>query len=324
MCGNNMKNIFITGGAGLVGGHVVEEALRVAPDARIVVLVQALDPRSYFVSSGMKDRVTLVFGDIRDERTVRDCVFNYEIDTIFHLAAQPIVNVALANPRQTLDTNIMGTVNVLEAARTSGLVQAVVVASSDKAYGKAKFQPYTEDHPLEGLHPYDVSKSCTDLIARTYATCYDLPIIVTRFGNIFGPGDLNLNRLVPGAMRALALNEDLLIRSDGTLTRDFVYVKDVAYVYVMLAQRAREYGGQAFNCTSGIHKSVIDMLDTISVAVGQPVPHRILNEAKHEIPEQALSDQKLRNTFQWKPSIAFDQAIRDTYEWYKALFSSHL
>jgi CDP-glucose 4,6-dehydratase len=319
-----MKNVFVTGGAGLVGGHVVEEIFRVAPDARIVVLVQTLDPRSYFLSSGLKDRVTLVFGDIRTEQTVRDCVFNYEIDTIFHLAAQPIVNVALANPRQTLDTNIMGTVNVLEAARTSPLVQAVVVASSDKAYGKAKFQPYTEDHPLEGLHPYDVSKSCTDLIARTYATCYGSPVIVTRFGNIFGPGDLNLNRLVPGAMRALALDEELVIRSDGTLTRDFVYVKDVAHVYVMLAQHAKEYRGQAFNCTSGVHKSVADMLNTIGVAVGRPVPHRILNTMQHEIPEQALSDKKLRDLFQWEPSIPFDQAIRDTYDWYHQLFSSHL
>lgn len=318
-----MQNVLVTGGTGLVGGHVIDEMLRVNPRAKVVVLVQFLDPRSYFVSSGLKDRVTLVFGDIRDDHTVRDCVFNHEIDTIFHLAAQPIVQVALANPRQTWDTNLMGIVNVMEAARTNKLVKAVVVASSDKAYGDAKFQPYTEDHPLEGLHPYDTSKSCTDLIARSYAKCYDVPVVVTRFGNIFGPGDLNFNRLIPGAMMALATGEDLLIRSDGKLTRDFVYVKDVAHVYVMLAEQADKYKGEAFNCTSGVNKSVIDMLEFIGEALHRPVPYTILNEAKYEIPDQALSDRKIRETFNWKPRLKLEETLRETWEWYAELFRHH-
>jgi CDP-glucose 4,6-dehydratase len=315
-----MQNVFITGGAGLVGGHVISEVFRVNPQADVTVLVQSMDPRSFFVSSGLNDRVRIVFGDVRDERTVRDGVFNFEADTIFHLAAQPLVNVALVNPRQTWDTNLMGTVNVMEAARTSANVKAVVVASSDKAYGAAKFQPYTEDHPLEGLHPYDTSKSCVDLIARSYAVCYGVPVVVTRFGNIFGPGDLNFNRLVPGAMMALATGRELLIRSDGTLTRDFVYVKDVAKVYVMLARRAAEHAGQAFNCTSGVNMSVSDMLGFIGRTLNRPVPHRILNEMRHEIPVQSLSDRKLRDAFGWTPAFTPGHAVRETWEWYEKLF----
>jgi CDP-glucose 4,6-dehydratase len=271
-----MQNVFITGGAGLVGGHVISEVFRVNPQADVTVLVQSMDPRSFFVSSGLNDRVRIVFGDVRDERTVRDGVFNFEADTIFHLAAQPLVNVALVNPRQTWDTNLMGTVNVMEAARTSANVKAVVVASSDKAYGAAKFQPYTEDHPLEGLHPYDTSKSCVDLIARSYAVCYGVPVVVTRFGNIFGPGDLNFNRLVPGAMMALATGRELLI--------------------------------------------VSDMLGFIGRTLNRPVPHRILNEMRHEIPVQSLSDRKLRDAFGWTPAFTPGHAVRETWEWYEKLF----
>lgn len=320
-CGaHDMKNIFITGGTGLVGSHVVEAVLNAHPGARVVVLVQSVDPRSYFVQQGLRDRVVQVFGDVRDARTVRDAIFNFECDTIFHLAAQPIVSVALANPRETWETNLMGTVNVMEAARTSPWVKAVVVASSDKAYGAAKFQPYTEDHPLEGLHPYDTSKSATDLIARSYATCYGVPVVVTRFGNIFGPGDLNWNRLVPGAMRALATGEELILRSDGTLTRDFVYVKDVADVYVLLAQHAEAQKGHAFNCTSGVNDTVLGMLERVHQSVGKRVPYRIENNAKHEIPVQSLSDEKLRRLFGWQPKTTFENALRETEAWYTAFF----
>lgn len=314
------KVILITGGTGLVGGHVVEAALAKYPNAQIIVLVQSINPESYFAERGFEKRVTCLYGDIRDARTVRDAVFNFQCDTILHLAAQPIVSIALQNPRETWETNLMGTVNVMEAARTSPWVKSVVVASSDKAYGEAKFQPYTENHPLEGLHPYDASKSATDLIARSYATCYGTPVVVSRFGNIFGPGDMNWNRLIPDIFRTCATGEMLQIRSNGLLTRDFVYVKDVADVYLLLAEQAPAHKGEAFNCTSGIHESVLGMVDRISHAVSMPVPHTVLNEAQHEIPVQSLSDEKLRRTFGWAPKQSLDDALRETWVWYKALF----
>lgn len=317
------KTILVTGGTGLVGGHVVEAALTKYPGAHVVVLVQSIQPQSYFAERGLEKRVTCVYGDVRDARTVRDAVLNFQCDTILHLAAQPIVNVALANPHETWETNLMGTVNVLEAARTSPWVKAIVVASSDKAYGDAKFQPYTEEHPLEGLHPYDASKSATDLIARSYARCYGMPVVVSRFGNIFGPGDLNWNRLVPGIMRARATGETFMIRSNGLLTRDFVYVKDVADVYLLLAEHAPQYKGEAFNCTSGVHGSVLDMVERIGRVTGMPVPHKVLNEAQYEIPAQSLSDRKLRETFGWAPAQPFDTALHETWEWYRTLLERH-
>jgi CDP-glucose 4,6-dehydratase len=312
-----MQNVFITGGCGLVGGHVVEEVLRVHPEAKVFVLARSSDPESYFRRQGLDRRVTTYVGDIRDERVVRDIVYNEEIDTIFHLAAQPLVTVALANPRQTWETNLIGTLNVLEAARGNARIRSVVVASSDKAYGKAKFLPYTEDHPLHGLHPYDASKSCVDLMSQTYATCYGVPVIVSRFGNIYGPGDFNFNRLIPGAMKALATGRPLELRSNGRLTRDFVYVKDVARGYLLLEANAKQFAGHAFNITSGVNMSVIRMLDEIGRIVGRPVPMTILDNAQHEIPLQSLSDEKIRTLLGWRPTRTLDQAIAETWEWYR-------
>ncbi|MFA5935793.1 MAG: GDP-mannose 4,6-dehydratase [Patescibacteria group bacterium] len=314
-----MKNFFVTGGTGLVGGNLIEEILHDHPDAKIVTLVRSLDPMSYFVRNGYDTRVVLYYGDVRDANTIRDIVYNEEIDTIFHLAAQPIVNVALANPRDTWETNINGTINVMEAARGNAKIEAIVVASSDKAYGKANFLPYTEDHPLQGLHPYDASKSCTDLIARTYAVCYGVPVVVSRFGNIYGPGDLNFNRLIPGAMKALATGETLPIRSNGQMTRDFVYVKDVARGYLLLAANAKDIAGEAFNVTSGVTMSVVEMLTEIGRILSKPVPHEILNIAQHEIPLQTLSDEKIRTRLGWKPTRTLEQAINETWTWYRDL-----
>ena len=315
-----MKNVFVTGGTGLVGAHVVEEVLREKPDAKVVTLARSVDPRGYFCGQGLDKRVLFYSGDIRDEHTVRDIIYNEEIDTVFHLAAQPLVTVALANPRDTWTTNINGTLNVLEACRGNSRIESIVVASSDKAYGQAKFLPYTEDHPLHGLHPYDASKSCEDLMAQTYAACYGMPIVVSRFGNIFGPGDLNFNRLIPGIMHALATGKSLQIRSNGKQTRDFVYVKDVARGYLLLNRNATAHSGHAFNLTSGINRSAVAMIEEVGRVLGMPVPHEILDEVKHEIPEQALSDEKIRSALGWNSTIGLDQAIRDTWAWYERYF----
>ncbi len=317
-----MQNIFVTGGTGLVGAHVVEAILSKFPQANVVVLVYDMDPDSYFVRSGLRERVKLVYGDIRNASVVRDAIFSFEIDTVFHLAAQPLVTAALHNPLQTWETNIIGTVHVMEAVRTSPWIRSVVVASSDKAYGEPEFQPYTEAHPLNALHPYDTSKACTDMIARSYAQCYGTPVVVSRFGNIYGPGDLHWNRLIPGAMRALVSGEVLDIRSDGTLTRDYLYVKDVAQTYLLLAEKAKEYKGEAFNCTSNTHRSVIDMLKDIEAAAGKPVPHKILNTSAHEISHQSLSNEKLTNALdQALPQTDITTALQETWNWYKEVLS---
>ncbi|HEU0050814.1 MAG TPA: GDP-mannose 4,6-dehydratase [Patescibacteria group bacterium] len=316
-----MKHVFVTGGTGLVGGHVVEELLKAHPDANLVVLARSRDPKSYFFERGLDQRVILYTGDIRDEKLVRDIVFNEEIDTIFHLAAQPLVTVALANPRQTWETNLIGTLNILEAARGNTRIRSVVVASSDKAYGEAKFLPYTEDHPLHGLHPYDASKSCEDLMAQTYAKCYGVPVVVSRFGNIFGPGDLNFNRTIPGAMRALATGVPMEIRSSGHLVRDYVFVKDVARAYLLLEKAAETHAGHAFNVTSGINLSLIQMLNEMERVLAVSVPRIILNNASHEIPEQRLSDDKFRRELGWRPNYSLDEAIRETWSWYRTYFT---
>lgn len=216
----------------------------------------------------------------------------------------------------------MGTVHVMEAVRTSPWIRSVVVASSDKAYGEPEFQPYTEAHPLNALHPYDTSKACTDMIARSYAKCYGTPVVVSRFGNIYGPGDLHWNRLIPGAMRALVTGEALDIRSDGTLTREYVYVKDVAQTYILLAEKANQYKGEAFNCTSNTYRSVIDMLKEIENVIGKRVPHKILNTSAHEISHQSLSNQKLVSVLdQAPPQTNLATALEETWNWYKGILS---
>lgn len=311
------SRVFLTGATGLVGGHVTEALLKAYPGVQVTTIVQSMDPRSYLVQQGLDKRIGIYYGDIRDRKLVNDLVMREEIDTIIHLAAQPLVSVALQLPYETCETNFMGTLNVLEAARHSPNIRAIVLASTDKSYGRAVFQPYTEEHPLNALHPYDSSKAAADILARCYAQCYGMPIVVTRFGNIYGPGDLNFNRLIPGAMSALNSDVPLRLRSDGSMRRDFVYVKDVAEGYLLLAKNAKEHAGEAFNITSNVNMSVLEALERISSVVGKQVPFVIENTAKHEIPAQALSNEKIQSRLGWQPPHTFEDGIRETHEWYK-------
>lgn len=313
-----MQNILITGATGLVGAHLVEAARRAYPASRIVTVVQSLDPHSYYAQSQAAGSVVSYPGDLRNRELVRDVVYQEEIDTIFHLAAQPIVNVAKENPAETWTANLLGTLNVLEACRQNSRIKSVVVASSDKAYGDPLFQPYTEIHPLNALHPYDSSKACQDMMTRSYARCYGVPAVVTRFGNIFGPGDLHWNRLIPGLMRSIARREEFLVRSDGKATRDFVYVRDVANAYLAIGMRASEFVGEALNITSKTHLSVLGLIEQVQEALGMRVPVRILNEAKHEIQTQRVSDDRFRSLFPGFRDTPFQEAILQTWEWYKS------
>ena len=235
----NEKNILITGATGFVGSHIVERL--VSSNANVMALVRSQDPRSYFYSQNLHKKSIVVYGDLKDYDRITSLITRYEVETILHLGAQPIVGTALANPMETFRTNIEGTINILEGARNSKTVKQVVVASSDKAYGKSDKLPYTEDMPLLGSAPYEVSKSCADLISLSYAQTYGMPITVTRFGNIYGPGDLNFNRIVPGAIKAALTNSVLNIRSDGKMLREYLYVEDVVNGYLMLSHACREY-----------------------------------------------------------------------------------
>jgi CDP-glucose 4,6-dehydratase len=249
----------------------------------------------------------------------------FEIDTVFHLAAQTIVGIANRNPVSTFETNIQGTWTVLEACRRSPLVKQVIVASSDKAYGDCDVLPYTETTPLEGCHPYDVSKSCADLIAQTYAITYGLPVMVTRCGNFYGGGDLNWNRIVPGTIRSVLRGQRPVIRSDGNFVRDYFYVEDGAAAYMMLAERLaadRSLAGEAFNFSNELQITVLQLVDRILAALGSNLKPDIRNEASHEIRLQHLSAAKARDVLGWHPLLDLDSALGTTVGWYREFLQS--
>jgi len=313
------KNVLVTGAEGFKGSHLIQELNK--SGAKIVSLVRDFNPKSYFETQGLGEKSICVIGDLKDYRKIADIISKYEITTIFHLGAQPIVTTALLNPLETLETNIMGTVNVLEAARTYGNVKEIVVVSSDKAYGPAKDIPYKETARLEGKAPYDVSKSCADLIAQMYAKVYGLPIAVTRCANVFGPGDLNWNRIVPGTLKAILKGEPLEIRSDGKMVREYIYVKDVIAAYIEIAENIGRTKGEAFNIAGNNVMSVLEVVKRTSEILGKQVETKILNQAKTEIPEQYLDGNKIKNLLGWGVKTDFGNAIKETYEWYKEILN---
>jgi CDP-glucose 4,6-dehydratase len=315
------RNVLVTGCTGLLGSQLTQ--LLVEKRANIVGLVRDQVPRSNLVKTGILDRINVVRGCVEDYFTVERALNEYEIDTVFHLAAQTIVGIANRNPLSTFEANIKGTWCVLESCRHVPTVKRVVVASSDKAYGDQEKLPYDEAAPLRGSHPYDVSKSCADLLASTYYATYKLPVCVTRCGNFYGPGDLNFNRIVPGTIRSILNNEAPVIRSDGSYIRDYFYVKDGALAYMHLAEKMEDakIHGEAFNFSTELQISVLDLTKKILHIMGrddlQPV---ILNEAKNEIKHQYLSAKKAHSLLEWKPKYELDDALKETVAWYKKFF----
>jgi CDP-glucose 4,6-dehydratase len=263
-------------------------------------------------------------GRLERYEDVERAVNNSEVDTVIHLGAQPIVGAAARAPRHTFETNIQGTWNVLDACRLIGSrVQRVVVASSDKAYGAQPRLPYVEDMPLAGIQPYEVSKSCTDLIARSYAKTYGVPVAVARCGNIYGPGDLNWNRIVPGTMRSLIRGEQPVIRSDGSLIRDYLHVDDVTSAYLTLADRADTFSGEAFNFSDESPMSVLEVYTAICIAacMADEKP-TILGEASDEIAAQYLDSSKAHDLLGWTPTMSIGDGLARTFAWYQALLGT--
>jgi CDP-glucose 4,6-dehydratase len=314
------RRVFVTGATGLLGSELVGEL--VAQSAEVTCLVRDWVPASRLLASPVVSRTNLVCGDLLDADLLVRAINEYEIDTVFHLGAQTIVGAASRSPVGTFDANIRGTWNLLEACRVNArLVQRVVVASSDKAYGIADRLPYTEETPLQGLFPYDVSKSCADLIALSYFHSYQTPVVVTRCGNLWGPGDLNYNRLIPGTIRSALLDERPIVRSDGTLRRDYFYVRDAAHAYLSVAEQMleRNLAGQAFNFGNEQPLSVLEVVGIVLEVMGKPsLQPVILNEASREIPSQFLDCSKARRDLDWRPRYTFETGLAETVPWYRA------
>ena len=316
------RSVLVTGATGMVGSNLCRRLLD--EGARVVGLIADDDPTSELARSGTLSEMVVMSGRLERYDDVERAINNTEVDTVIHLGAQPIVGAAARAPRHTFETNIQGTWNVLDACRLIGSrVQRVVVASSDKAYGAQPVLPYVEDMPLAGVQPYEVSKSCTDLIALSYAKTYGLPVAVARCGNIYGPGDLNWNRIVPGTMRSLIRGEQPVIRSDGSLIRDYLHVDDVTDAYLTLADRADSFAGEAFNFSDEYPMSVLEIYAAICDAAGmsdeKPL---ILGEASDEISAQYLNASKARDLLGWAPTMSLGDGLAQTFGWYQSFLGA--
>ena len=314
------RNVFVTGCTGLLGSWLTKAL--VEKGANVTGLIRDLVPRSNLNWSGFGDKINVVRGEVEDYFLLERALNEYEIDTVFHLAAQTIVTIANRNPLSTFESNIKGTWNVLEACRRSPLIKRIVVASSDKAYGDQDKLPYTEDTPLEGKHPYDVSKSCADLLCRTYFETYKLPVCVTRCGNFYGGGDLNFNRIIPGTIRSVLYEEAPVIRSDGSLVRDYLYIEDGVEAYLVLAEKMEDLGvqGEAFNFSNEIQITVLELVEKILDIMKSDLKPRVLGEATNEIKHQYLSAKKARKILKWKPKYTLEEGLQKTITWYKNFF----
>ncbi len=318
------RPVFVTGATGLVGSWLVKKLVESRAD--VVCLVRDWVPQSELVRTGLIKRVKVVHGDIRDQAVLERVLGEHEIDTVMHLAAQTIVTIANRNPISTFETNIAGTWNLMEACRRSPKVKQVVVASSDKAYGDQEDLPYSEDTPLQGQHPYDVSKSCADLIAKTYAVSYDLPVAITRCGNFYGGGDLNWNRIIPGTIRSIMRGQRPVIRSNGQYVRDYFYAEDGAAVYMLLAEKLAKHSelrGEAFNFSNEIQMTVSQVVERILTLMDSNLQADVLNETNNEILHQYLSAEKARKLLNWSPLFTFDEGIKHTLAWYKKFLEAN-
>jgi CDP-glucose 4,6-dehydratase len=317
------RSVFVTGATGLLGSWLVKQLIE--SDANVVCLVRDWVPQSELVRSRRIEQVTTVRGDIIDRELVERTLGEYEVEVVFHLAAQTIVGIANRNPASTFSTNIEGTWNLLEACRRSSKVSSIVVASSDKAYGDQEHLPYNETMPLQGRHPYDVSKSCADLIAQTYAASYDLPVAITRCGNFYGGGDLNWNRVVPGTIRSILRGERPVVRSDGNFVRDYFYIEDGAAAYMLLAERLASYAalrGQAFNFSNESQVSVLEMVEMILRKMKSSLAPEVLNQASNEIRHQFLSAERARSALNWRPQFTLESGLDRTLAWYREFFGA--
>lgn len=318
------KKVLVTGATGLVGTWLVK--LLLAKKCHVVALVRDWNPQSALLRSDEINLLHVVTGELQSYATVERAINEYEIDTVFHLGAQTIVGAAFRSPLETFESNIRGSYMLLEACRQhASLVKRIVIASSDKAYGVSLQLPYTEDMPPLGRHPYDVSKSCTDLIAQTYFHTYQLPIVIARCGNIYGGADLNWSRIIPGTIKNLLADKRPLIRSDGSMTRDYIYVQDVVQAYLVLAESLHitKVRGEAFNFGPNQPCSVLSMVEKICHLMNRSeLTPIILNQVKAEIPHQYLCASKAQKYLNWTMQYSLEEGLKETINWYENYLSN--
>lgn len=290
--------------------------------ANVTGLVRDHVPQSNLYQGEHIKEMNIVRGSLEDLAVIERALGEYEIDTVFHLAAQAIVGVANRNPISTFEANILGTWNILEACRKHPLIKRVIVASSDKAYGDQENLPYDENMPLQGKHPYDVSKSCADLISHTYFHTYGLPVCITRCGNLYGGGDLNFNRIIPQTIQLVLNGEAPEIRSDGTFVRDYFYIEDAVQAYLLLAEKMEEnnLAGEAFNFSNEIQLTVLELVEKILKKMNSNLKPKVLNQGSNEIKHQYLSAEKARKLLNWTPAYTIDEGLEKTIEWYTEFF----
>lgn len=315
------RPVFVTGCTGLLGSWLTEALI--GKEACVTGLIRDYVPSSNLVRSGMHSRINVVRGELEDFALIQRVLNEYEIDTVFHLGAQTIVPIANMNPLSTFEANIKGSWNLLEACRRVPRVKRIIVASSDKAYGEHSRLPYTEQTPLKGAHPYDVSKSCADLLAQSFHATYGLPVCVTRCGNLYGGGDINFNRIIPGTIRSVIRDESPIIRSDGKFVRDYFYVKDAVEALLLLGEKieSNSVRGEPFNFSNEDPMTVIEVVRIILKLMGRTdLKPRILNEASGEIRAQYLSAVKARKVLGWKPRYSMAQGLKETIAWYREFF----
>jgi len=310
------KKVLVTGHEGFLGSWV---SIRLLEARAQVIGIDRVDERPLSVLNGMRKQIIRIKGDVARPGLVKEVIQKYQPRIIFHLAAEAIVGECAARPLRAFRTNIEGTWNILEHARGKKFITAIVAASSDKAYGSHNILPYRENVPLRGDHPYDVSKSCADLICYTYFHTYAVPVCVTRCGNIYGPGDFHFSRIVPDSIRCALLDRPILIRSDGRFTRDYIYVDDIVNGYLMLAEQMerKHLAGEAFNLSNEKPLTVLELVEQIYRTLGKKPNYRILNEARYEIKHQYLCSRKARRVLGWKPRHTLREALRTTIEWYR-------
>jgi CDP-glucose 4,6-dehydratase len=313
----NNRTAFVTGATGFVGAHVARKLVEAG--ARVVCLQRDGVRANSLDLFNLRRRVTVINGSVEDFTLIERTINEYEVEAVFHLAAQAIVGAANRSPVSTFETNIRGTYALLEACRLSPIVKRVVVASSDKAYGTHQDLPYTEEYALHGLFPYDASKACTDILARSYAHSFKTPVAVSRFANIYGPGDMNLSRIIPGTIVSVLRDQSPVIRSDGTPIREFVYVDDVANGYLLLAEKIDEVIGEAFNFGAGEQVTMLDLVERIIKLSGKNLKPNVLLQRKieREIDAQYLSSEKVEKRLGWRAKTGLAEGLRLTIEWYR-------
>ncbi|MGI8668604.1 MAG: NAD-dependent epimerase/dehydratase family protein [Aridibacter sp.] len=318
------RNVFVTGATGFIGANLVKKLVEL--NANVVCLQRDFVKQSSLDALDLTDKVSIIQGSVDDLDLISRILNEYEIDAVFHLAAQALVGVANRSPLSTFESNIRGTYVLLEACRQNEIVKRIAVASSDKAYGIHSELPYHEDFSLKGLYPYDVSKTCTDLLAQSFAHTYNVPVSIVRSANVYGEGDLNLSRIIPGTIISILNNENPIIRSDGTPIREFIFADDVVNGYLLLAENIEKAKGEAFNFGTDKPVQMLDLVNLILKLMkknGEIEPHILLNQKiKNEIDAQYLSSEKVKKYFDWSPQVSLEKGLEKTIDWYKSNFDS--